>query len=772
MATYTKILKRQRGVFLIEVLITTVVVAIGLLSLASLQGRFMSSSGESKARIEAVMLAEAKLEEFRNNIIKGNYNAVVTSSANESISGGNATFSRNWVVLDRTKPVRKNISIKVSWGAGGADETVNVVSDLVWSDPGFATDYATDGNGLTGKIQSPNNDSSAADDTVFDFGSIAGETELDDGSNLIQYDDGQGHIYLLDATGKALIKFNGGVIHTIKGHVYSGAVTGNAQNPTLSISPLTDYPVTFSDLAYCVFPVTTGESDYICYFGGDCTNSGSGCPNTLDPNYIVAEDSGGWYGKVGLLETSTKSFHNKKVCFAEDIASNVALTATTTARLYSTQRLNASNVVIRYEGINQSFACQDFLVVGATGNSNDCHYFEDYSGVSVPSSSVQRPLGVDEESGDPLPNVSLAENVSSCGTTVTYTISGGIAGDQANLVSVSVNGNSCTITTESGAYSYSCTITTVNTTTSLTIAATGGNVAPASTSITVSTSQTSITGPTLTTSTPVTITYHITGVISGNSASQVSLSLADGTCTKALNGVVYNYECTITTTPKTVTIVATGGNVALETVSVAEVSLADVANVVGPNFVATTATSMVYTITGTITGSQANAVTFSMSNGGICTNNNNGTYTCTITLAPNTVTISASGGNVSPMSDTAILAGVTPVTGPSFHADNLASCVVTVTGNVNKGTEGGAKDPGDKNVTVSYSKSSPSGTGSCTKNNASSIYTYSCEVGSVNNSASVTMSGAKITVGTPNPVPVTCTTTPLILTGPNLTTTN
>ena len=96
-------------------------------------------------------------------------------------------------------------------------------------------------------------------------------------------------------------------------------------------------------------------------------------------------------------------------------------------------------------------------------------------------------------------NISLAENVSSCGTTVTYTIVGGIAGDQANLVSVFVNGNSCTITGENNAYSYSCTITTVNTTTSLTIAANGGNVAPASTLLNVTPSQTTITGPTLTT---------------------------------------------------------------------------------------------------------------------------------------------------------------------------------------------------------------------------------------------------------------------------------
>ncbi len=693
MAIYIKKIKNgQHGFFLIEVLITTVVVAIGLLSLASLQGGFMSSSGESKARTEAVMLAEAKQEQFRNNIIKGNYEAVASGSENGPITGTNATFSRSWVVSTTTAPGRKKISVTVTWyhdeasDAEKVDKTVNLFSELVWFDTNTATDYATNGNGLTGKIQSPNNNSSAVGETAFDRSEITGEVALNDGSNLIKYDDNEGHVYLLDAAGNALIKFNGGVIHAIKGKVYSGTVSGG----TPSLSPLTAYPVTFSDLAYCVFPVTTGQSDYICYFGGDCSNTGSGCPNeTETDDYSVV--FGGWYGKVGLLETSSTDFHNKKVCFAEDIASDVSLTATTTARLYATQRLNADNVVTRLEGINQSFACQDFLVVSATGNSNDCHYFKNYPGVSVPSSSVQRPLGVDDE-GDPIPNESLPVDSSSCGTTVTYTINGGIVGNQSNLVSVFVDGNSCAITAENNVYGYSCTIKTVNTKTSLTITANGGNVTPATTEL--ENLQSSMTGPTLIADSadPVITTYSITGVISGDLASQGIPALSGGTCTKAVNvdGVTYTYTCTITTTPTTVTITASGGNVTLAAGSVAQVTLAGVANLSGPNFVVT--------------------------------------------------------------------------------APNADSCMVTVTGNIHEGIS--AKDPGNGAVKVSYSKSSPSGTGSCTKTNANDIYTYICAVGSVNNSGSVTISGNNVTVGTPNTVTVSCTTTTLILTGPNLTTTN
>lgn len=765
MNIYTSKIKTQRGIGLIEVLIAAVVVGVGLLALGSLQGSLMSASGDNKARAEAIKLAEAKLEEYRNNIIKGNYDAVVSSAANESIAGSNETFSRGWVVADATAPNRKNIRVQVTWGAAGADETINMVNELVWADPGKATDYSTDGNGLSARAPSPNNNSSTKPTKQFDTDQITGETPLDDGSNILKYNDGEGHIYLLDSTGKVLIQFNGGVIHTIKGNVWSGNV-GSGNNPTKSISHLTSYPVTFSDLAYCVFPVTSGQSDYICYFGGDCNHGGDGCASIDGPSPYTAVN-GGWYGKVGLIETADDDFQNKKVCFAEDIASNVALTAAATSRLYSTQRLNAGNVAAGSEGINQSFACQDFLVVEAHGNSNDCHYFQNFSGLSVPSSAMHRSLGPNNS------NVSLAENVSSCGNVVTYTITGGISGDQANLVSVFVNGNSCTSTVANNAYSYTCTITTVNSATSLTITATDGDVTPDSTALNVSTSQLSITGPTLVanTSNPEPMGYHISGTLSGDLANQVSLSLSGGNCTTTLNFSSYSYDCAITSTPTTVTVNASGGNVTLANGSIATVSLADIANVAGPNFVAATPTSTTYTITGTITGSQANSVTFTMNNGGSCSNHNDGTYTCTITSQPATATINATGGNVNPTSTSVILAGVATITGPVFNADNLASCTVVVTGNINKGA-GNTKDPSHGTVTVSYSNSSPSGTGSCTKNNASGIYTYSCNVGSINNSGQVTISGAKATIGTPNPVPVSCTSNSLILTGPILTTTN
>lgn len=469
MASYTNKIKTQRGIGLIEVLIAAVIVSVGLLALGSLQGGLMSSSGESKARSEAIKLAEEKLEEYRNNIIQGNYDAIVTSAANESIAGSNVEFTRSWVVTDDTAPNRKNISVKVTWGAAGADETVNMVSELVWADPGLSTDYATGGNGLAGKASSPNNQSSEKTSKQFPAGT---GTALNDGSGLSTHMEGDS-LYLLDSTGKALIKFNGGIQLTIKGTVYLGTVD-NGSNPT--IAPTAAYPVTFSDLAYCKFPLPNTTADYICYFGGSCTKGGAGC---LSGDHTYSAVNGGWYGKVGLIETAYDNFQNKKVCFAEDIAGTGMNTLVSTAREYVTRRLDASNNAVASEGINQSFACQNFLIVNKKGSSYPCDFFSNYTvsnsptkKLAVPSSSIKRVLTPLQQ------NVVLAEDTSSCGNTSSYTITGSITGDDASQVEVLVGHNAClTSFVSTGLWSYKCTIETVET--SLVVTAEGGGVTPA-----------------------------------------------------------------------------------------------------------------------------------------------------------------------------------------------------------------------------------------------------------------------------------------------------
>ena len=153
-------IKKQRGIGLIEVLITTVVVAIGLLAVASLQGGLMGVSGENKIRNEAKSLCENKIEQFRDIVTRGmddsttsgDYIAigmvspavvtVVTAATSTTpairrgvttetgIVGTNETFTRVFEVTDVLTPLGKLINVTCSWGNGDADHQVVVQSEL------------------------------------------------------------------------------------------------------------------------------------------------------------------------------------------------------------------------------------------------------------------------------------------------------------------------------------------------------------------------------------------------------------------------------------------------------------------------------------------------------------------------------------------------------------------------------------------------------------------------------------------------------------------
>ncbi len=178
------LIKTQKGIGLIEVLIATVVVAVGLLAVATLQGKFASSSGDSKTRAEALVLAEQKLEVLRNNVTSTGYRDLnadgvvdaATITAADSPVGTNATFTRSWTITDVAPPVPpfvaadpklRRISVRVGWDGNGdgdsidADEIVNVVTEMAWIDPAKATEYAAENaSGGTSSVASPRQNAS------------------------------------------------------------------------------------------------------------------------------------------------------------------------------------------------------------------------------------------------------------------------------------------------------------------------------------------------------------------------------------------------------------------------------------------------------------------------------------------------------------------------------------------------------------------------------------------------------------------------------------
>ncbi len=449
---------KQKGIGLIEVLIATVVVAVGLLAVASLQGDFMSGSGTSKTSAEAIKWAEVKTEEFRNNSTLAGFTA--KANGTDTVAGSNATFTRTWTVTaltnadGSTDPTRKKIVVGVTWPPATAAESVNITSQIAWLNPGNSAQYATavQTAGVAARAPDPNQNSSmpgAAPGQPSSYTAGTG-TDLADGSNLRTHTDGVGNIVLLNAGGTVLNTFFGGKINTFKGTAYT--VNSFATN-TLIVS-------VSENAGYCVFTSAVaahgaGEKrDYICYTGGNCKDStagSNGCPASPTAAQLAAYNKvgpGGWYGNIGPLKLDVAGGDQEKVCFIPHVTGFAA-------RGYSTVRTNGS--VITSEGINRSFACHDFLVVDQTGATSDCATVIASFGMSPEPQKITRTLTGTSAAA---PNTVLNEDTSYCAVTthavtVTLTVTGGYTLTSGTLsVSPASGSGSCT----GSGTSYSCTV--------------------------------------------------------------------------------------------------------------------------------------------------------------------------------------------------------------------------------------------------------------------------------------------------------------------------
>lgn len=393
------IIKTQKGIGLIEVLITTVVVAVGLLAVASLQGKFASSSGGSKTRAEALVLAEQKLEELRNNVTVTGYRDLnadgvadaATFIASDSPAGSNATFTRSWTITDVAPPVPpfeagdpklRKISVQVGWDGNGdgdstdADEIVNVVTEMAWSDPGKASEYASGNAGGSTSVASPRQNASedAAAENVIGTdlaitdaipatrGSVGVDSMVNvtlpsaaGGGTITIYQVAPGSLpgsHYYTATHSQLSSIQegviavflcgdnntcthiqnhfGGVPHRIAGVVHSTSSNGftNADGTDRLKVAWTSSSV--SDCYNGTVQVVSGSGTnqyryrpYECIYAGNCdatADNVNGCTYGVTDAQIAARHvgPGGEYGDVGLLGVDDQGGDREQVCFLED----------------------------------------------------------------------------------------------------------------------------------------------------------------------------------------------------------------------------------------------------------------------------------------------------------------------------------------------------------------------------------------------------------------------------------------------------------------------
>lgn len=357
---------KHKGVGLIEVLIAMVIIAVGLLAIASFQGKLIAGSGENKTRAQAMVLAEQKMEELRNNITVGAYNNV--SSDTDTVTGTNASYTRTWTITDAgaSTPPRKNIAVQVSWGGGGTNEQVNLVTEMAWINPQQAATSAIT-ESLGGGMATPSPRQNASEDVgaasqkidettntalphTVAFSLVSGAlpavvhlpggagdlTQVAPGSHFYSKYIGDGIIavYLCDetlviesTTGNCRYIQNhfGGVVHRLAGIVYS---TSSKSLANIQVA------WTSSDVHACYngAVTTTGsgttllkQKPYECVFAGNCDATDSDVNGCYPENQVSDEQiatrkvgPGGEYGDVGLLGLDDSGGDQEQVCFLED----------------------------------------------------------------------------------------------------------------------------------------------------------------------------------------------------------------------------------------------------------------------------------------------------------------------------------------------------------------------------------------------------------------------------------------------------------------------
>lgn len=126
------------GFTLLEALVAFLIVSIGVLALAKLQGTLVSDSADSRLRSHAASVAQDKIEELRGFANQETYdNLIVGSSGSDTQNAANTVFTRSWVISDCPNTVNcKQIAMAVTWtDIKGQEQTINLTSYIAQTDP-------------------------------------------------------------------------------------------------------------------------------------------------------------------------------------------------------------------------------------------------------------------------------------------------------------------------------------------------------------------------------------------------------------------------------------------------------------------------------------------------------------------------------------------------------------------------------------------------------------------------------------------------------------
>jgi Tfp pilus assembly protein PilV len=129
-----------QGFSIVEALIASLIVAVGIIGLARLQGITLLNSSESRARTDALNLAQEKIEELRSFSNQTTYDVLSdgeNANTEPSMAGANTNFTRTWRITDCANSMNcKLVNVSVNWSdSRGEAQEIQLTSYIRQIDP-------------------------------------------------------------------------------------------------------------------------------------------------------------------------------------------------------------------------------------------------------------------------------------------------------------------------------------------------------------------------------------------------------------------------------------------------------------------------------------------------------------------------------------------------------------------------------------------------------------------------------------------------------------
>jgi Tfp pilus assembly protein PilV len=301
-----KVLRAQKGFTLLEALIAVLVVTLALYALGSMHSMIIRGSGQAKARSDAIIVSQAKIEELRNIAIRTQFTGLIsTCPTTVSIVRGNNTFNMCWSVTTPSGALEQRlVQVTTNWNdSTGAAQVLALNTLIGWDNVGL---YAAGATLLANPSIAPLGAAKVGQGryTTIPAGAV------DNGDGSYKYRPGGGRIELIAADGTIVLFTEPKDGQEQDFTRISGRIYFDQNAPNNSLPSSEHVRVRLSSEGACIYEnspslliaATPGANSYK-YFPYNC--------------YVGA----GWYGNVGVTvdDSVNGSAGDPTVCMGDPL---------------------------------------------------------------------------------------------------------------------------------------------------------------------------------------------------------------------------------------------------------------------------------------------------------------------------------------------------------------------------------------------------------------------------------------------------------------------